>query len=143
MNHSAEPSHPNNPAEEKVRRVELLISALLRTGVVLSMVLIVGGTILSFLHHPAYLSSSDEFARLTRPGAAFPHTLAEVADCVQHWRGKAIVAAGLLVLIATPVMRVAVSIFGFLYQKDHTFVVLTTIVLALLLLSFVLGRVEH
>jgi uncharacterized membrane protein len=48
--------------------------------------------------------------------------------------------AGLLLLIATPVLRVAVSILAFVYQRDRAFVAITSIVLALLLTSFVLGR---
>jgi uncharacterized membrane protein len=43
-------------------------------------------------------------------------------------------------LIATPVLRVAISVLAFVYQRDRTFVVITTVVLALLLTSFVLGR---
>ncbi len=131
------------PAEAKTRRVELLISALLRTGVLVSLILIFAGTVLSFIHHPDYASSQAELARLTGPGAAFPHTIPEVADGIGQLRGRAFVAAGLLVLIATPVMRVAVSIVGFIYQSDRTFVVITSIVLAILLLSFLVGKVEH
>ena len=48
--------------------------------------------------------------------------------------------AGLLLLIATPVLRVAVSIFAFVYEKDKVFVIITSIVLGLLLLSFILGK---
>jgi uncharacterized membrane protein len=48
--------------------------------------------------------------------------------------------AGLLLLIATPVMRVAFSVLVFVYQHDRVFVVITSIVLTLLLVSFVLGR---
>jgi len=47
---------------------------------------------------------------------------------------------GLLLLIATPVMRAAVSIFAFVYQHDRTFVIITSVVLAILLLSFALGH---
>lgn len=49
---------------------------------------------------------------------------------------------GLLLLIATPVMRVAVSILAFAVQRDWRFVAITSVVLALLLLSFLLGNVE-
>jgi len=49
------------------------------------------------------------------------------------------VAFGLLVLIATPVTRVAVSIVAFIRMRDRRYVVITTVVLALLLLSFFLG----
>jgi uncharacterized membrane protein len=126
----------------RVRRVELAISALLRVGVIVSLAIIVAGTILSFVHHPTYVSSAAELARLTKPGAAFPHTLAQVLAGLREGRGQAVVVLGLLVLIATPVARVAVSILGFFYQRDRAFVIFTSVVLALLLLSFWLGRVE-
>ena len=57
-------------------------------------------------------------------------------------RGEAIVTLGLLVLIATPVARVAVSVVAFIHHRDRTYALITAAVLCLLLLSLVLGRVE-
>ena len=128
--------------EERVRRVEILISQLLRLGIAASLALIAAGTFMSFLHHPDYLSSSDALLRLTKPGAAFPHTWHDVAAGLSALHGQSIVIIGLLLLIATPVIRVAVSILGFVYQGDRVFTLITTIVLCLLLLSFALGKVE-
>lgn len=129
-------------AEERVRRVEILISNLLRAGVLFSLVLVFIGTILTFFHHPSYMTSSLDLERLTKPGAAFPHTVGEVIRGTLDLQGQAIVAMGLLLLIATPVLRVAVSIFAFVYQEDRTYTFITTLVLVLLLLSFILGKVE-
>jgi uncharacterized membrane protein len=128
--------------QERVRRVELLISNLLRFGVLASLALILFGTTLSFVHHPTYVSSPDALQHLTQPGAAFPHTQRDVIAGVRAWRGQAIVALGLLVLIATPVMRVAVSVLAFIYQRDRIFTLITFTVLTILILSFVLGKVE-
>jgi uncharacterized membrane protein len=128
--------------EERVRRVELLISNLLRFGVLASLALILFGTTLSFIHHPAYVSSPEALHHLTQPGAAFPHTQRDVIAGVQAWRGQAIVTLGLLLLIATPVMRVAVSVLAFIYQRDRIFTLITLTVLGILLLSFVFGKVE-
>jgi uncharacterized membrane protein len=128
--------------DERVQRVEILISNLLRIGVTCSLAVIVIGTIISFVHHPDYMHSPAEFQRLTRPGAAFPHTLRDVLHGVMDLRGQAIVTVGLLLLITTPVVRVGVSIFAFVYQHDNIFVVITTIVFLLLILSFLLGKVE-
>ncbi len=137
---SISPARPD--AEERVRRVELIISTLLRTGVIVSFVIIVVGTILSFVHHPGFLSTEGQLQLLAQPGAVFPHTIKDVFDGVLALHGQAIVALGLLLLIATPVVRVAVSIFAFVYQGDRVFVAITTVVLCFLLLSFVLGKVE-
>jgi uncharacterized membrane protein len=56
--------------------------------------------------------------------------------------GQAIVAAGLLILIATPVIRVGVSAVAFLWEGDKTYAAICFVVLFLLLVSFFLGRVE-
>jgi uncharacterized membrane protein len=69
-----------------------------------------------------------------------PHSLHEVVTGIAKLHGQSIVAAGLLLLILTPVMRVAVSILAFRAQRDRTYVLITSAVLMLLLLSFVLGR---
>ena len=47
-----------------------------------------------------------------------------------------------VLLIATPVMRVAVSIVAFLIERDWIFVIVTSFVLAMLILSFFLGKAE-
>jgi len=113
---------------------------LLRVGVVTSLVIIVAGTVLTFVDHPSYVSSHAALDRLTGEEARFPHTLPAVVTGVRNGDGPAVVMSGLLVLIATPVVRVAVSIFAFVYQRDRTFVLITSIVLMLLLASFALGK---
>jgi uncharacterized membrane protein len=128
--------------EDKVKTVELLISNLLRVGVIVSLLIVTAGTIVSFARHHDYLKSSGELSDLTKPGAVFPHTIRSVVGDLLKLRGRAIVMTGLLLLIATPVARVAVSIFAFVYQKDRVFVLVTSVVLALLILSFFLGKAE-
>jgi uncharacterized membrane protein len=137
-----ESSSVADDADERVRRVEILISNLLRSGVLGSLALIIVGTVLSFIHHPEYFSSPADLSRLVEPGAAFPHTLGDVINGIRLLRGQAIVMGGLLLLIITPVVRVAVSIFAFIYQRDRIFTFITAVVLSLLLLSFFMGAVE-
>jgi uncharacterized membrane protein len=128
-------------SEARARRMELVISTLLRVGVSTSLVVVAAGTVISFLHHPSYAWSPEDLRRLTQPGAAFPRTLGQIWAGVVVLRGQAIVMVGLVLLIATPVARVAVSILTFAFVRDRTFVVITSVVLALLLLSFALGGV--
>jgi uncharacterized membrane protein len=52
----------------------------------------------------------------------------------------ALVALGLLVLLATPFLRVAVSIVAFALERDWRYVGITALVLAILLASFFLGK---
>ena len=128
---------------EPIGGVEILISWLLRVGVVTSLSMIVIGLLLMFIHHPSYLISMMDLQRLTSPGAAFPHTLREVVDGLLVGRGQAVVAVGLLVLIVTPIMRVTVSIIGFALQRDRAFVLITSVVLTILIISFVLGKINN
>ena len=130
------------PMRKQIHRVEQWVFALLRIGVRLSLATVILGSIVSFIRHPKYLDDPAQLTRLTHPGASFPHTLRDVGHGLGAFRGQAIVLCGLLMLIATPVLRVAVSIIAFVRAKDRAFVVITTVVFVLLLLSFVLGKAE-
>ena len=49
--------------------------------------------------------------------------------------GRALIMCGVLVLIATPVVRVAASLVAFVHQRDRTYTAMTAFVLMLLLAS--------
>ena len=137
---AASPSAPQE--DRRVVRVEIVISWVLRVGVVTSLTIVVAGLVLIFVHHPELLTSATRLQELTQRGTVFPHTLSEVFQGLMHTRGEATVALGLLLLILTPVTRVAVSILAFLYQRDRVFTLITLTVLIILLMSFVIGRLE-
>lgn len=126
--------------DAKIRRTELVISRTLRLGVALSLATIACGLCITFVRHPDYALSHLALPRLTHIGATFPHTLSGLAFGLKALRGQSFVVLGLLLLIATPVVRVAVSIVAFAQQRDRIFVVITSTVLALLLFSFYLGH---
>ena len=137
-------SHADAQSEidARVRQVELLISNLLRSSVLLSLVVIVIGTVVTFVDHPEFLSSRSALGQLVNPGAALPHTLESVGRGLEALQGDAIVTLGLLLLIATPVVRVGISIFAFIYERDRVYTFITLTVFCLLILSFFLGKVE-
>jgi uncharacterized membrane protein len=126
--------------DPRARRVEIIISNLLRIGVAISMVLIIVGTIVTFVQHPKYFFALTEQVSLVSEQAKFPHSLRELAGGLRSFEGEAIVMLGLFVLIATPVMRVAVSVLAFIYQQDRLYTLITATVLLLLALSVVLGK---
>jgi uncharacterized membrane protein len=141
MNSGAEqPVRDHVPTQvAQLHSIELVISSLLRIGVIASMLLILLGVAVSFVRHPAYATSSEELPALIHPHAGQPHTLFDVFAGLRHFRGQAVVALGLLVLIATPMMRVAVSILAFYYAGDRLYTLITLAVFCLLLLSLALG----
>jgi uncharacterized membrane protein YfcA/uncharacterized membrane protein len=101
--------------------VERAISNVLRIGVLTSIGLILVGILVTFAHHPSYLVTPGDLDRLTHPGAAVPRTVGDVLRDAAALQGHAIVALGLLVLIATPLARVLVSIFAFVAERDRTY----------------------
>lgn len=121
---------------------ELLISHLLRVGVATSLALVVLGMLLMFSRHPDWASSQEELLKLTREPVT-PRGLADVLTGLGEVRGRALTMVGLLLLMVLPVARVGLSLVLFAQRRDRAYVVLTAIVLALLLVSFALGRVTH
>jgi len=66
--------------------------------------------------------------------------LGEVWTRVLAIRPSGFLALGLLVLIATPIVRVVGSIMIFAYERDWRFALITLVVLAIVTLSLLLGR---
>jgi uncharacterized membrane protein len=129
---------PEAAARRAVERAELLISNLLRYGVLTSLMAVMAGTLLSFLHHPTYLSSTEALGRLTSPAHAL-HDLSGLGQALAAGRGQAVVTLGLLLLIGVPVARVGLSVLIFVHLRDHRFIAITMVVFLLLVLSFVIG----
>ena len=129
----------NDAPQHEPPWVDTAISSLLRTGVMISVAVVLTGLVFTFIHHPQYVRSKSALGQLTDAGAVYPHRLRDVLAQVGEGRGQAIVMLGLLMLIATPVARVAFSIVAFAIERDRLYVSITAIVLALLLVSFAIG----
>src|SRR4051812_25802357 len=93
--------------------VDRAISNLLRAGVLLSIGVVLIGLTFTFIHHPEYATSKTDLRALTNAGTTYPHAIRDVFSEVRQQRGQGIVMLGLLLLIATPVARVAFSIVAF------------------------------
>ena len=70
----------------------------------------------------------------------FPSSLGDVWSGLLALKPYSIIVLGLLVLIAIPVMRVAVSVVAFVMERDWLYVWITAFVLIVLLLSFAIGE---
>ena len=111
----------------------IVIGWILQGGVILSAIIILAGLIMMSLQ-------PDKFA--PQKLQTFPQTFGQVWTELLKLNPQAVIALGLLLLVATPVMRVAVSIFAFAVERDWRFVVITTLVLLILLFSiFYVGAV--
>ena len=135
------------PHTDRLSRMELAISYALRGGVLLSATVILIGTLTMGWtgqtgYGPVPRHHVDRLLAYHRSGEAsqFPTTPRAVLDGVRAGRPSALIAFGLLLLIATPVVRVALSVAFFLSQADWLYVGITLSVLAILIASFLTGR---
>ena len=125
------------PTDEKIFQVEEWISILLRVGVSISLaVIVLGMSVILLRSQPG--AAGNLQARLSAH-AVFPHTPGEVWAGLRAGDGQAIVAAGLMVLLATPLLRVAMSAVAFAIARDWAYVWITLTVLALLATSLLIG----
>jgi uncharacterized membrane protein len=53
--------------------------------------------------------------------------------------GMAIIQLGILMLIFTPLMRIIFALIGYLKEKDYLYVAISSIVLIIMVISFVTG----
>jgi len=136
---------PSVAPVSKVFPTEEIISWILRVGVLASAVLIALGVVLLFVTGTTgYNGSFNDLAGLVNynqnRSAAFPTTPGDVLAGVVQFKAYALIALGLLLLIATPVLRVAASVVIFLLERDYAYVLITLIVLTILIVSFLLGK---
>lgn len=70
----------------------------------------------------------------------FPSTLDQVWSGILNLQPQDIIALGLLLLIATPLVTVTTSAVAFAVERDSRYVIISLIVLAILLTSLLIGK---
>jgi len=117
------------------RQVETSIALLLRAGVLLAAVVVLFGGILYLAHegnvHADYRLFHGEPENLRAPSLVLRGAFTGTP--------KAIIELGLLLLILTPIARVAFSVIAFAAERDYMYVIMTLVVLAVLLYSLLGG----
>lgn len=112
--------------------VELALARLLRIGVFASLILIGLGIAIALMQGVPPIGSRE----------VEPISPAGILEGVRALRGEAIIDLGLLVLIATPVLRVLAAFMLFTRLRDRAFTWLTLSVLVILIGSFLAGRID-
>lgn len=109
------------------------VGNLLRIGVILSVI-----------------TSLFGFIKLFTEGFTMPNDYTSLEITEEHiWQsfwsslinfeGVAIIQLGILLLIFTPLVRIIFAMIGYLKEKDYTYVIISLIVLAIMLVSFLMG----
>ena len=113
-----------------------ILGLVLRLGVVLSGLVIAIGTGLFVANHSMDDTSSFlAYNPAIVPHGNFPASLSAIASGIASLDPAAIIQLGFLILLATPVARVALSLFLFAAEKDRLYVYITATVLVILLFS--------
>ena len=122
---------PPEPAHWSEHDVEVLLGRLLQWGVAIAAAVVLAGAVVYLAHHgserPAYGTFVGE-----------PDDLRHVVGIVRSagdLSGRGLIQLGLLLLIGTPIARVALSLLVFVRDRDGLYVKLTAFVLLILLLG--------
>lgn len=116
--------------------IELLISYVLRVGVLIAAALIATGLVMFFVDVANGTTSGQAKEILDHGGKQITVSWSSIAHGVAHGDALSVIELGLLVLILTPVSRVLLTLVLFLIEKDKVFVIVSAIVLFVLLLGF-------
>ncbi len=132
----AEPDSPQTPAPPAIRDDSLIQDVsgwVLRIGVALSVIVMLIGFVLSFIQRSPSVKYMEH--------ATFKWSNHRLIAGALRGSGESIIEVGLLLLVLTPVTRVAVSVVLFtFFDKDRFYAFVTLGVLLITLISLFLIR---
>jgi uncharacterized membrane protein len=127
-------SPPEVKSDEK--RLEERLGTLLIVGVIAAATVVLLGGSLYLVQHgrqqPAYHTFRSEPSDL--------RTIPGILRAAAKLRSEGVIQTGLLLLIATPIARVAFAAYGFARQRDWLYVGVASIVLSILIFSLLFHR---
>lgn len=120
---------------ESEQKLEALLSNLLKYGVLLASAVVLFGGIIYLFNYGSepvtYRFFYGEPERLRSPIG--------IVKAVQDGYSDAVIQLGLLVLVSIPVIRVIISLFSFLKQRDFTYFFISLLVLGALTYSLIIA----
>ncbi|TSJ42881.1 DUF1634 domain-containing protein [Mucilaginibacter corticis] len=115
--------------------IQAAIGWVLRTGVFLSVGVVMFGAAIYIYRH-----GYDATDYRTFKGVPDFVKLSGVVNGMLTLHGRAIIQGGIILLIATPVIRVAFSAIGFVLEKDYLYAFITLLVLIIIFASMLTGH---
>lgn len=115
---------------------QTIIGNLLRYGVWISLSVAFIGGIVYLMNHGSQIEDYSVFKENDR-------NIFEVIASVYHGAiqgdGASLIFTGIILLFLTPVLRVLLSLFSFLLEKDYLYVGITLIVIVIIIISISFG----
>lgn len=111
--------------------VQVVLGTLLRVGVMTAMAVVLLGGVFYLIEYSGTAVHYGDFTPATNEFSS----LEAILKGLKALDSKAIIQLGTVLLIFTPITRVAFSIFSFIIEKDYLYVLIGMFVLAVILFS--------
>lgn len=118
--------------------IQIALSKLLRAGVYISMAIVLLGGILLLVQNPY---EQVNYSSFNAEAATFKE-VKSIFYALASFNAEAIIALGILLLIATPILRLVFATLGFLLEKDYLYVIIGILVLSIIAFSL-LNNIIH
>ena|ERR1700753_1814043 len=116
--------------------MQLLLGRVLRAGTVISISVVIIGGICYLVRHGHSTAGYKTFAGLPN----FIQHLSGILWGIARFKGQAIIQFGIILLIATPILRVIFSAIGFILERDYLYVFISVLVLCVIFASMLSGH---
>lgn len=120
----------------KDKDMQAVIGWVLRLGVIISMAVVFIGGVIYLYRHGHTIANYKTFSGVPE----FLQTPRGILNGIVTFRGRAIIQAGIVLLIATPVIRIICSAIGFIMEKDYLYTGITIFVLMIIVIGMFTGH---
>jgi len=115
--------------------MQAVIGWVLRLGVIVSMTVVIFGGVIYLYRHGSEIPNHAKF--LPQPDFV---QLNGLVQGIIDLHGRSIIAAGIILLIATPILRIIFSTISFVIEKDRLYVFISLLVLVIIFFSALNGH---
>jgi uncharacterized membrane protein len=115
--------------------MQAVIGWVLRIGVIVSISIVFYGGVLYIYRHGNEVASHTKFVALP----TFVQ-LGGIFKGIMDYHGRSIIQFGIILLIATPILRIIFSAIGFALEKDRLYVCISLLVLLIIFISMLNGH---
>jgi len=115
--------------------MQAVIGWVLRIGVIVSISVVFVGGVIYIYRHGGAVPNYSKFNGV--PNFVQLHG---IINGIINLRGRSIIQAGIILLIATPILRIVFSTVSFVLEKDYLYVGISLLVLLIIIISSISGH---
>ena len=116
--------------------MQTLLGLVLRAGVIVSIIIVFFGGVIYLYLHGHSIANYKKFVGIP----VFIQHIDSLFHAAFNLKGQAIIQLGIMLLIATPILRVIFSAIGFVLEKDYMYVMISLLVLLIIFASTLSGQ---